>query len=415
MLSLSDKLKSLGVKMGPRDLPPRPRADHPIEQVVPGRFHATPRGETFVVETLYPPEYRHGHAALCVATSLRIVSEWAREARLAGLEPGAFVFLDTETTGLVGGTGTYAFLIGVGRCDGQHFRLAQFFMRDPIEEPALLAALTESLRPCGALVTFNGKTFDVPLLNARCITNGEASPLSSVAHLDLLPLARRVWRDRLPSRALGYIEAHILGAARTHEDVAGWLIPALYFDYLRSGDARPLKSVFYHNAMDVLAMAALFSHVAQLIDDPLNSGVEHGLDMVAVGKLFEDLGHLEAAAKLYERGLERGLPERIHCETVRRLSFVQRRRGNLSAAVERWREAASSRQVYAHVELAKFYEHKLRDYSEAERWTRAALGLVSAPDFPLHARGPWLVDLEHRLARLRKKSGDRAQAATEKG
>ncbi|MBI4219321.1 MAG: ribonuclease H-like domain-containing protein [Chloroflexi bacterium] len=403
MISLSDKLKSLGVKMGPRDLPPCPPADHPIEQVVPGRFHATPRGETFVVETLYPPEYRHGRAALCVATSLRIVSEWAREARLVGLEPGAFVFLDTETTGLAGGTGTYAFLIGVGRHDGQHFRLAQFFMRDPIEEPALLAALTESLRPCGALVTFNGKAFDVPLLNARCVTNGETSPLTSAAHLDLLPLARRLWRDRLPSRALGYVEAHILGAARTHEDVAGCLIPALYFDYLRSGDARPLKSVFYHNAMDVLAMAALFSHVAQLMDDPLNSAVEHGLDLVAIGKLFEDLGHLEAAAKLYERGLERGLPEHFHRETVRRLSFVQRRRGNLSEAVEWWREAARSRQVYAHVELAKFYEHKLRDYREAEQWTRAALGLVNAPDFPLHARGPWLGDLEHRLARLRRK------------
>ena len=188
------------------------------------------------------------------------------------------------------------------------------------------------------------------------------------------------------------------------------MIPSLYFDYLRSGDARPLKSVFYHNAMDVLSLAALLSHVAELLDDPLNGAVVHGLDLVAMGKLFEDLRHLETAAQLYERGLAHDLPEDMYWETVRRLSFVQKRCGNLSAAVALWREAARSGQIYAHVELAEFYEHKRRDYSEAAQWTHAALALVKARsetfayrDFPQHARGRWLADLEHRLARLYRK------------
>lgn len=402
--SLSEKLKSLGVKIGVRDLPPpRPREPYPIERVVPGRFQETSHGEVYVVEKWYPLEHRHGCATLQITSPLHVIAEWVGEPRLADAELDTFAFLDTETTGLAGGTGTYAFLVGVGRYDGEEFHLAQFFMRDPIEEPALLAALTEFLWPCQALVTFNGRGFDVPLLNTRYVTNGDQSPLTSFAHLDLLPLARRLWRTRLPSRALSYLEEHILGLARTQEDVPSWVIPSLYFGYLRSGDARAMKSVFYHNAMDVLSLAALLSHVAGLLDDPLN--VVHGLDVVAIGKMFESLGRIEKAAQLYEHGLACDLPEEVYWDTVRRLSFAQKRHGNLSAAVTLWREAAGSGQIYAHVELAKFHEHQRGDYSEAAQWTEAALAMVNTPGFPRHERRRWRADLEHRLARLHTKLG----------
>ncbi len=414
MVTLSDKLKSLGVKLGARDLPRPEFSQEPplktqtetyaIEQVLPGRFQATPHGDAFVVETVYTPEYRHGQFGLWATASLQNIAEWAGEAHLADCESPGLVFLDTETSGLAGGTGTYAFLIGAGRFEGEHFRLLQFFMRDPAEEPAQLAALTDFLQPCDALVTFNGKSFDVPLLNTRYIVHSRATPLLGPAQLDLLHLARRLWRDRLPSRALGQLEIHILGAQRTHEDVPGWLIPQLYFDYLRSGDARPLKGVFYHNAMDVLAMAALLTHMTQLLDDPLNTALEHGLDVVALGKLFEDLDRLEAAVQLYERGLAyNNLPEENYWDTQRRLAVAQRRQGDLAAALATWRLAAEGRQIYAHVELAKYYEHQVRDYGEAARWTQAALDLVNAPNFSRYERRQWLADLQHRLARLQRK------------
>jgi uncharacterized protein YprB with RNaseH-like and TPR domain len=434
MDTLSERLKALGVKVGARDLPPpRPRDPYPIQGVVPGRFQETPHGEVFLVERRYPVAHQHGSASLSITAplgptapldpnpslgrnaslgpnvSLGIVAEWAREPRLAEVKPDTFAFLDTETTGLAGGTGTYAFLVGVGRYDGEDFHLAQFFMRDPAEEPALLWALTDFLGPCQALVTFNGKAFDVPLLNARYITNGETPSLTSTAHLDLLPLARRLWRDRLPSRALGYLEEHILGLTRSQEDVPGWVIPSLYFDYLRGGDARPLKSVFYHNAIDILSLAALLGHVADLLgaafgpEGALRETVVHGLDLVAMGKLFEDLRRLETAARLYEHGLAGDLPGETYWEAVRRLSFLHKRRGDLSAAVSLWRQAAGEGQVYAHVELAKYYEHRARDYREAAGWTQAAIALVEAPAFPGRARQRWLAELEHRLARLRRK------------
>jgi uncharacterized protein YprB with RNaseH-like and TPR domain len=410
MASLSDKLKSLGVKVGARDLPSPPaRNPYPIQHIVPGRFQETSFGEVFVVEKRYPFDHRQGRVTLRITASLQVIAEWARAPQLARTSHNAFAFLDTETTGLAGGAGTYAFLVGIGRYDKEAFHLAQFFMRDPIEEPALLAALTEFLRPCQVLVTFNGKAFDVPLLNARYITNNEASPLRSDIHLDLLPLARRLWRDRLASRALGYLEDHILDTVRTEEDVPGWVIPSIYFDYLRSGDARPMKSVFYHNAMDVLSLAALLNHMARLLDDPLNTQETlqepdiHGLDLVAMGKLFEDLGYLEKAAQLYEDGLAHDLPEEAHWKAIQRLSFVRKRRGDLPAAVILWRRAADNNQVYAHVELAKFFEHTVRDYYEGKSWTAAAIAIIKESDLTQQIRQRWLIDLEHRLARLQRK------------
>ena len=110
-----------------------------------------------------------------------------------------------------------------------------------------------------------------------------------------------MWRDRLESRALKYLEQHVLIFKRTLDEVQGYEVPWLYFDYLRTGDARPLEGVFYHNAMDVVAMAALLTHVNEAMEHPYNGLVEHGLDFVALGKLFEDLGHWEAAARLFER------------------------------------------------------------------------------------------------------------------
>jgi uncharacterized protein YprB with RNaseH-like and TPR domain len=407
MSSLTEKLKSLGVKVGAGNLPPpRPRDPYPIERIVAGHYHTTPPGEVFVVEKWYPLEHRQGSVSISVTASLRLIGEWAGEPRLAEIDTCAFAFLDTETTGLSGGTGTFAFLVGIGRFEDEGFHLAQFFMRDPAEEPALLAAVTQFLDPCQALVTFNGKAFDVPLLNARYISNAEVPPMTSSAHVDLLPLARRLWRDRLPSRALGYLEQHILGAVRTQEDVPGWLIPNLYFDYLRNGDARPLKSVFYHNAMDVLSLAALLGHMAELIQATHPENQAHATDMVAVAKLHEDLGHLEMAAQLYEHGLNRNLPDEVYWEAIRRLSLLRKRRGDWAAAVPLWQQAAHARQLYACVELAKYHEHTMRDYRQAAEWTETAIAQLETSDLPRAAHRRWLAELEHRLARLRRKLGD---------
>ena len=404
MPSLSDKLKSLGVKVGAADLKKSESyRQNEIDKVVEGEFRATPAGETFVANLSFSGEYRHGHASIRPEYSFDVLAAWAKEPRFLDLPFESYAFLDTETSGLAGGTGTYAFLVGVGRFHQGEFHLDQFFMRDPAEERGMLEALAESMTSAQALVTFNGRAFDGPLLNTRYSLHNIPSPIANLAHLDLLPLARRLWRDRLPSRALKYLEENVLAAPRSIEEVPGFEIPYLYFDYLRSRDARPLKGVFYHNAMDVVAMAALLSHVTEILADPFSEMVEHGLDVVALAKLYEDLGQWDMAARLFERGLEMELPEADFWLAVQRLSRLQKRRGDIQTAITLWERAAGRGHVYAHVELAKYHEHQQRDYEEAVKWTHSAVELVSTIDIPRYIYNHWMEELNHRLERLNEK------------
>jgi tetratricopeptide (TPR) repeat protein len=306
---------------------------------------------------------------------------------------------------MAGGTGTYAFLVGAARFVNGKFMLQQFFLRDPSEEPAMLEALIQFLAPCEGLITFNGKAFDAPLLATRYSLHRIPVPFKNYAHLDLLPLARRLWRDRLPSRALKYLEEHILGFTRTSDEVPGYEIPWLYFDYLRTGDARPLGGVFYHNAMDVVAMAALLAHVSELLADPYSGRVEHGLDFIALGKLYEDLNHWDEAARLFERGLELGLGEADFGVAVKRLSILQKKRGDVDQALRLWEQAASKGHIYAHIELAKYYEHKLRDIESSIKWARSARSETEKADLPAYIRTHWLNEIDHRLSRLERKAG----------
>jgi uncharacterized protein YprB with RNaseH-like and TPR domain len=404
MPSISDKLKSLGVNVGTAELPKtEPVGQYPIEKVIEGSYRPTPRGETFIVNYVYGPEYRHGRASLTPNLAIDGLAAWAREPRFLELPIDAYAFIDTETSGLAGGTGTYAFMVGVGRFREGEFQLEQFFMRDPADEPTMLESLTSSLASAEGLVTFNGKAFDVPLLQTRYLLHNIPSPFTGFAHLDLLPLARRLWRDRLPSRALKYLEENVLDAPRTIEEVPGYEIPYLYFDYLRTGDARPLKGVFYHNAMDVVAMAALLTYVSETLANPFGELIEHGLDVVALAKFFEDLGQWDTAARLFEHGLEMELAESDFWMAVERLSYLQKRRGDLETAVELWERAANKGHVYAYVELAKYHEHRRRDYKEAMKWTQNAEGLISTLDIPRYIYNHWMVELKHREERLSAK------------
>jgi tetratricopeptide (TPR) repeat protein len=294
-------------------------------------------------------------------------------------------------------------VVGIARFVDDHFVLRQFFMRDPSEEPAMLEAIADFLAPAQALVTFNGKAFDAPLLATRYRLHHIPIPFRDYAHLDLLPLARRLWRDRLESRALKYLEQHILGLKRALEEVEGYEIPWLYFDYLKSGDARPLAGVFYHNAMDVVAMAALLSQINDMLQNPYDGRVQHGLDFIALGKLLEDMGHWEEAARLFEHGLELDLTETDFGVAVKRLSILQKRRGDFAEALRLWEAAAANGHIYAHIEMAKYYEHKCRDIKTALKWTHSALEHVQQAGLPAYMQNYWLGEITHRLERLQRK------------
>ena len=412
MPSLADRLKSLGVQVGAQNLTPRQEEyPYPIEKVVGGETLYTHFGKTYLVEERYPAGHRHGSLELLTTSPLDALAAWTGDERVRSLDPHAIAFIDTETTGLSGGTGTYAFMIGIGRFIGDDFQMLQLFMRDPAEEPAQLAALEEYLAPAQALVTFNGKTFDLPLLRTRFTTHGLKPSFSDLAHIDLLHISRRLWRDRLPSRTLGNLEYQILGAQRTEDDVPGWMIPSLYFDYLRSGDARPLRGVFYHNKIDVVSMAALLNCISGLLADPSGATLPDQSDLLAIAKFYESIGDPDAAAALYHECLQRDLSEPQQVEAMLKLAQMRKRAGDDLAAISLWKQAAFHWSLEAHIELAKAYEHRLRDPRSALEWTQAAIQWVQHSDSTAFEKQTRLAELEYRQARLERKLTGKATQA----
>ncbi len=222
-----------------------------IEEYVKGEVLKNSGGEFFLAREAFPFGRPYGKLRIgdIPSADLSPLNLVLRDAAMP--DASRLVFLDTETTGLAGGTGTCAFLVGIGNVEGMKFVVRQFFLRDYPEEKAMLEALAEALEPCQGIVTFNGKTFDVPLLETRYALARMKSPLDRLIHFDALHPARRLWKLRLESCKLTDLEEAILGISR-EGDVPGSEIPAIYFDYLRTGDARGLQPVFYHNALDVV-------------------------------------------------------------------------------------------------------------------------------------------------------------------
>jgi len=402
--SLSEQLKALGVELGKKKRLKRSRREiYPIESVVEGRFCEVIYGQVFCHEELYPREHCHGKWTLWPSESIQTLCQWANAQELTVKDLEDFIFLDTETSGLAGGTGTYAFEVGLGRFTCEGFRLAQFFMRHPGEEPALLAGLSEFMDGMKAVVTYNGKSFDIPLLNTRYTMQGMSSPFDGINHFDLLPLARRLWSIRLESRTLGNVETKILGVERGEEEVPGYMIPEMYFEYLKTQDARPMSGIFYHNAIDILSLAGLFSHMAFLLDDPHLDKMNYGEDVVAMARFFEAMHDVSQAETLYRQALDTDLPDELYWDTLQRFSFLLKRKNDWLEAISLWEEAAGQKALYAFVELAKYYEHRVKDLGEARNWTLQALDVINKVHIPAYEFHFWQQDLEHRLERLERR------------
>jgi len=309
------------------------------------------------------------------------------------------IFLDTETTGLSGGTGTHVFLVGVGRFNGDALHVRQFFMRHPGDERALLAALAVDIAEIGALVTYNGRSFDVPLLETRYRMHGQ-SFASPEQHIDLLSPARAIWKHRLPSCSLGTIERMILGVER-ELDAPGWLIPQLYFDYLRTRRIETLEPVFEHNRIDIVTLARLTAlvHLYESgLDTPPNDIDRLALALYRLRRLGDDA----AIASVSELWRTPTAPVELRLRALRELSTVLKRRRRYSVACDEWiagmRDPARPIRLFAAEELAKYLEHRERDPARAlEVVRRGADGAALARDTVA------LAAFERRLRRLERK------------
>lgn len=367
-----------------------------LADVAPGRVVANPCGEFYRLEHRAHLDSFHGHVPLArlrlaAAESIEIL---AAEPELAGFELAGAAFLDTETTGLAGGAGTAAFLIGLGFVDGERFVVRQYFMRDYNEEPAMLTALAQDLAGFDRLVTFNGKLFDVPLLESRFRLNRARFPLSGAPHLDLLHPARRLWKLRLDSCRLQALESALLGVSR-RGDIPGEEIPHAYFRYVRNRDPRAIGRIFEHNRVDIVSLAALAALACQWVDEGRS---EDARDAFSLARVFERAHRFERSQQEYRRALAMG-PGALRAPALLRLAAHAKRDGDGASATRLWEEAARLGECAAFRELAVHHERRRRD-------TRAALRVVEAA---LVALGPReerccrraLLEFERRRLRLR--------------
>ena len=356
---------------------PRP-AHHYIEGWLSGEEIETSLGRHFETEKLYESHRRHGSADIGSLADLPI--DLLESLAIPQAPPEQWAFLDTETTGLAGGTGTCAFLVGVGRITPEGFRVRQFFMRDYAEEPSLLDALSRHLQPFRVLITYNGRAYDQPLLETRYRLNRARPPFAALHHLDLLHGARRLWKLRFASCRLVDLENAILGVER-QGDMPGALIPYVYFEYLRTRQAARMLPVFQHNATDILTLACLTGIVPYAFKDPASVPLKHGTEMAGIARWLREAGELEQALALFRRAVDAGLPDELLFRTLWDIGMLERKLGGDALAV--WSDLAACRnpfRVRALEELAKHHEHERRDCAAALEFTRKALAFEESDE-----------------------------------
>jgi uncharacterized protein len=374
-----------------------------LEATLGGTVEETGAGRVLLVRRRFALDHRHGRQTLSRAREIPAVPLHLLARPEPAVPGGArLLYLDTETTGLAGGTGTYAFLVGVGFFDGDAFEVRQYFMRDLDEEPALLAALDALFRDSDGLVTYNGTGFDLPLLETRFVLARRRWPDSRL-HLDLLRAARRLWSARLADCRLGTLEQHVLRFTRV-DDVPGAMIPAVYFDYLRRKRPGELPRVFEHNRHDILSLAALTGWVAAALTRAPEADL-HPEELVGLGRIWEPMD-LERGLACYRMALELGLESPGRERVLLRLAHREKALARWDEARALWEAATRSDHGFdprPWEEIAKLYEHQWRDFTAAHAMVAAALARAQA-----HRAPERVVDaLEYRLERLtRRLSGE---------
>jgi hypothetical protein len=372
--SLPDSLQSIPGVMRARDLAgaieKRDALKHDVIESLGFREETNSAGTYAVRECKYDASILQCSPADLQGKEL---VQFTNDDRFHALSGGDILYIDTETTGLAGGTGTLPFLIGAGWFEPNGFCVRQYFMRDYSEEPAVLLALEDEFNRFAAVSTYNGKGFDMPLIQTRYLLNRKRINLLDHPHFDLLYPARRFWRDGLPNCRLVTIEHEILGRERD-EDVPSEMIPYIYFDYLRGVRMERMSPVLAHNAEDIVSLAILSAKVCRIAAAPQDECVR-GVEFLGLGRYYAALEDWEQSTAYMQKSLECGdMAEEVQLRVQWQIALLFKRLKQFERAVPYWERLANHYAIPdACVELAKLFEHHHKDFHHALAWTNQAL------------------------------------------
>jgi len=396
-----DRLVRQNLRRHEKPAPPAPAAARPADG---------PEAPFLVKNFSYSLDGRYGKVRLGDWLSLNAgtLAVIAGSDEFAGVDPRRMLFFDSETTGLAGGTGTIPFMLGFGYFSDQAFQVRIFILLALDREGEFLEAVAGFLEEekFSAVVTYNGKAFDFPLLETRYILQRQRFPLRDLPHLDFLFPARTIWRNTFDSRKLGYLGEMLLGLSR-EDDVDGSDIPALYFNFLRSRAFSLIEPVVEHNAMDLVGLAAVVLLGVLYLDDFSLTG--DGGEIFGLGRLCERAGLLEKAEEFYKVAREVSARTDVGTLATRRLSILLKKKKLFSEALELWQALSAADDAGAMREISIHYEHRERNYVQAITFVEKALsGAQLSPGQQQ--------ELEKRLERLQKKIAklEKSEAAGDK-
>lgn len=358
------------------------RVDTALAEFLEGEKVGNGFGEYILIEKNFKENYRAGKIYLNEILDIEpdVYSQLSLSNPIPNLDIGKSIFLDIETTGLSGGSGTYPFLVGIGFFQNQKFCLKQFFMPDYSKEKAMLSDLTKLLQDYENLVTFNGKGYDMPILNGRFILQRIKPNIELHSHLDLLFPSRRFWKKRLKDCSLLNLEREILGIERL-SDIPGYLIPQVYFDYLKDGKAENLKLVLEHNRYDILAMVGLLAQLGKILQEPEKLEALHSEDWVCLSRHYFYAGDLARAKTCGEKAVQKNSRDEISTEVNLHLGRIYKKLAEWDKAEKLWNNLLlenSGFRLEPYLELAKLYEHKLKDFRKAINLVEKAISNVNA-------------------------------------
>jgi uncharacterized protein YprB with RNaseH-like and TPR domain len=362
-----------------------------------------------VFENGYALGARYGQIPIAMGLQVPgpILSFLSREVEFAGLDLSSAVFLDLETTGLAGGTGTVPFLVGLAYYRDEQFKVTQFFLNEMAEEDRLIRELSQFIQDMGfkSIITYNGKAFDMPLVETRFALHRTPCPLRGLPHLDFLFSARSLWKHKYDSCRLFHLAQQIVQAERS-EDIPGAEIPLRYFQYIRSGDFSLIDPILYHNQEDLLSLLGVVVAGAVLVErnrEAAEKGEGDPMDLYGVAKLFERAGDTARSAALLEQALAggRGLSAEVSLVARKKLSHHFKKKKDWDKALPFWQEMAAGDEVDCFRELAMYFEHTAKDYGEAMRVATEGWALSKGKS-PAAEK-----DFEKRIARLKLKAAKR--------
>ncbi|MFP4082834.1 MAG: ribonuclease H-like domain-containing protein [Candidatus Aminicenantes bacterium] len=394
-ISVKEKLDRL-INLTREEKPTKPKS-------IP--FEPIHREPVQLFENPYPLDTRYGRIDLASGLEIKgeILSCLSKEKAFKNLDLSTALFIDLETTGLSGGAGVVPFLVGLGYYGDDKFWVTQFFLGDLAEEEGMIHELARffSLMDFQSVVTFNGKGFDIPLLETRFILQRQPFSLSSLPHLDFLYSARSLWSHKYESCRLFYLAREIVQADRS-EDIPSAEVPWRYFQYLKTGNFALMEPVLYHNQEDILSLLGVVTIGSLVFSEDREEELVDAMDLYGAGRIMENIGEREKSAQFYKKALDGKLSDEILLTAKRKLSHYFKKKSDWKKAVSLWNDIASSpdvstTQLHSIRELAMYFEHRMKEYEQARKVAEEGLALSQG------VSSCYERDFAYRLERLKRK------------